>query len=64
MSSDMLNRIEKTIKNEYALADDEPDYKCFLKAKFNFWFYSDIMMSREAVILWDYLIYLRKRKLN
>ncbi len=36
MSENMLNWIENTIKNEYAQAENEPDYRWFLKAKFNF----------------------------
>lgn len=36
MSDKMLSWIENTIKNEYAEAKNEPDYRCFLKAKFDF----------------------------
>ena len=36
MSDKMLDWIENTIKNEYAQAENEPDYNYFLKAKFNF----------------------------
>ena len=36
MSDKMLAWIENTIKNEYANAENEPDYKHFLKAKFLF----------------------------
>ena len=36
MSDKMLAWIENTIKNEYAEAKNEPDYRCFLKAKFDF----------------------------
>lgn len=36
MSDKMLSWIEETIKNEYAEAENEPDYRCFLKAKFDF----------------------------
>ena len=36
MSEKMLSWIEKTIKNEYFEAENEPDYKYFLKAKFSF----------------------------
>lgn len=36
MSDKMLAWIENTIKNEYAEAENEPDYRCFLKAKFDF----------------------------
>lgn len=36
MSDEMLDWIENTIKNEYAQTENEPDYKYFLKAKFNF----------------------------
>lgn len=36
MSESMLAWIEKTILNEYAQAVNEPDYRYFLKAKFDF----------------------------
>ena len=36
MSDKMLAWLENTIKNEYAEAKNEPDYRCFLKAKFDF----------------------------
>ncbi len=36
MSDKMLAWIENTIKNEYILAENEPDYRHFLKAKFSF----------------------------
>lgn len=36
LSENMLNWIKDTIKNEYAQAENEPDYRWFLKAKFNF----------------------------
>ena len=36
MSDKMLSWIEETIKNEYAEAENEPDYRCFLKAKFDY----------------------------
>lgn len=36
MSNKMLSWIENTIKNEYANAEDEPDYRYFLKGKFFF----------------------------
>jgi len=36
MSENMLSWIEKTIKEEYENAENEPDYRHFLKAKFNF----------------------------
>ncbi|MBQ3149783.1 MAG: hypothetical protein IJB86_00900 [Clostridia bacterium] len=36
MSEKMLTWIKNTIKNEYAEAESEPDYKHFLKAKFSF----------------------------
>ena len=36
MSDKMLAWIENTIKNEYEEAENEPDYRCFLKAKFDF----------------------------
>ena len=36
MSNNMLSWIETTIKNEYAISKNEPDYKYFLKAKFDF----------------------------
>lgn len=36
MSDKMLFWIKNTIKNEYAEAENEPDYRCFLKAKFDF----------------------------
>ena len=36
MSDKMLGWIEKTIRNEYTEAENEPDYKHFLKAKFSF----------------------------
>lgn len=36
MSDKMLKWIENTIKNEYARAENEPDYRYFLKAKFSF----------------------------
>ena len=36
MSDEMLSWIEKTIRSEYKEAEDKPDYKCFLKAKFEF----------------------------
>ena len=36
MSNTMLSWIETTIKNEYQEAKNEPDYRCFLKAKFSF----------------------------
>ncbi len=36
MSDKMLAWIENTIKSEYAQAENEPDYKYFLKAKFSF----------------------------
>ncbi len=36
MSDKMLEWIENTIKNEYAAAENEPDYRHFLKAKFSF----------------------------
>lgn len=32
----MLTWIENLIRNEYAEAENEPDYRCFLKAKFCF----------------------------
>lgn len=35
-SDKMLAWIENTIKNEYKEAENEPDYRHFLKAKFNF----------------------------
>lgn len=36
MSENMLSWIEKTIKTEYENAENEPDYRHFLKAKFKF----------------------------
>ncbi len=36
MSDNMLSWIENTIKNEYANAENQPDYRYFLKAKFFF----------------------------
>ncbi len=36
MSENMLSWIEKTIKEEYENAENEPDYRHFLKAKFRF----------------------------
>ncbi len=36
MSDKMLEWIEKTIRDEYANAENEADYRHFLKAKFNF----------------------------
>lgn len=36
MNDSMLSWIEKTIKNEYKDAENEPDYRYFLKAKFSF----------------------------
>ena len=36
MSDKMLSWIENTIKNEYANAENKPDYRYFLKAKFDF----------------------------
>lgn len=36
MSDNMLSWIENTIKNEYANSENEPDYRYFLKAKFDF----------------------------
>ena len=36
MSDKMLAWIENTIKNEYVEAENEPDYRCFLKDKFDF----------------------------
>ncbi|MBQ8209709.1 MAG: hypothetical protein IJZ35_03905 [Clostridia bacterium] len=36
MSESMLSWIKKTIINEYAEAENEPDYRYFLKAKFEF----------------------------
>lgn len=36
MSDKMLAWIENTIRNEYNAAENEPDYRCFLKAKFSF----------------------------
>ena len=36
MSDKMLSWIENTIKNEYANAENQPDYRYFLKAKFFF----------------------------
>lgn len=36
MSDKMLAWIENTIKSEYAKAENEPDYRCFLCAKFNY----------------------------
>lgn len=36
MSDKMLRWIEKTIRNEYSEAENEPDYRHFLKAKFSF----------------------------
>lgn len=36
MSDKMLLWIKNTIKSEYAEAENEPDYRSFLKAKFNF----------------------------
>ena len=36
MSGKMLRWIEKTIRNEYSGAENEPDYRHFLKAKFSF----------------------------
>lgn len=36
MSDKMLEWIGKTIRNEYENAENEPDYRHFLKAKFNF----------------------------
>lgn len=36
MSENMINWIENTIKNEYQTAENEPDYRYFLKAKFSF----------------------------
>lgn len=36
LSDNMLNWIENTIKNEYKNAEYEPDYRYFLKAKFDF----------------------------
>lgn len=36
MSDKMLSWIENTIKNEYANAENQPDYRYFLKAKFDF----------------------------
>ena len=36
MSPKMLEWIENTIRNEYVQAENEPDYRCFLKAKFGF----------------------------
>lgn len=36
MSEKMLKWIENTIKNEYAQAENEPDYRYFLKEKFDF----------------------------
>ena len=36
MSDKMLAWIENTIQREYAEAENEPDYKYFLKAKFKF----------------------------
>ena len=32
----MLSWIENTIKNEYANAENEPDYRFFLEEKFDF----------------------------
>ena len=32
----MVLWIKNTIKSEYAEAENEPDYWCFLKAKFDF----------------------------
>ncbi len=36
MSDKMLGWIEKTIRNEYSEAENEADYRHFLKAKFSF----------------------------
>ncbi|MBQ8228372.1 MAG: hypothetical protein IJZ88_05100 [Clostridia bacterium] len=36
MGAEMLAWIENTIKSEYAQAENEPDYRYFLKAKFPF----------------------------
>lgn len=36
MSEKMLSWIENTIKNEYKNSENEPDYRHFLKAKFDF----------------------------
>ena len=36
MSDKMLSWIENTIKNEYANAENEPDYRFFLEEKFDF----------------------------
>ncbi len=36
MRDKMLGWIEKTIRNEYSEAENEPDYRYFLKAKFSF----------------------------
>lgn len=36
MSDKMLDWIENSIKSEYAKAKNEPDYRCFLYAKFRF----------------------------
>lgn len=36
MSENMLKWIENTIKAEYQAAENEPDYRYFLKAKFSF----------------------------
>lgn len=36
MSEKMLSWIEKTIRDEYSEAENEPDYRHFLKAKFSF----------------------------
>lgn len=36
MSDKMLSWIENTIRNEYANEENEPDYRHFLKAKFDF----------------------------
>ena len=36
MSDKMLSWVENTIKNEYKDAKNEPDYRCFLEAKFSF----------------------------
>lgn len=36
MSDEMLAWIENTIRNEYEEAQNEPDYRYFLKAKFSF----------------------------